>query len=315
MLGIAYAASIGGMATLVGTPPNLLFAGQAPTLAPGTGEVSFARWMLLGLPLSVAYLSLAWAYLAFLVLRPSPTPSDPPAPSRPAPQAPMTWPQRAVTFVFLATVFAWVFKTDLDLGAFTLPGWATWLGLEVHDATIALTAALILFVLPSGRGRRDFVLDWRTAASIPWEVLILFGGGFALAQGFVASGLAERLGALLSALDVLPLPLVILALCVVVVVGSEIASNTALTAIILPVAAATAQGMGLHPYWLMVPATLAASTGFMLPVATPPNAVAFASGYVTAPQMAKAGVVLDLLGILLVTAASLTLLPWAFSLT
>ncbi len=316
MLGIAYAASFGGLATLVGTPPNLIFAGQSASLYPELGEVGFLRWMLLGVPIAVVFTGLAWLYLSYIVLEPE-TAADVNADQlarRRGDLGAMGRPQWTVTLVFLLTVLAWVFKTDLQLGAVTIPGWATALGLEIHDGAIALIAALVLFLTPADLAEGEFVLDWKTAVGIPWEVLILFGGGFSLAAGFTRSGLASWLGDLLGGLGVLPLPLLIFALCAIVIAGSEIASNTALAALILPVVAATAEGLGLHPYWLMIPATLAASTGFMLPVATPPNAVAFASGYVTAPQMARAGFVLDLLGALLVTAASLTLLPLVFGL-
>ncbi len=316
MLGIAYAASFGGLATLVGTPPNLIFAGQSASLYPELGEVGFLRWMLLGLPITVVFTGLAWLYLAYVVLEPETTADIDPGDlaRRRSALGTMGRGQWIVTVVFILTVLAWVFKTDLSLGAITVPGWATALGLEIHDGAIALIAALLLFVAPADLSEGEFVLDWKTAVGIPWEVLILFGGGFSLAAGFTRSGLATWLGGLLGGLGGLPLPLLILTLCVIVIIGSEIASNTAMTALLLPVVAATAEGLGLHPYWLMIPATLAASTGFMLPVATPPNAVAFASGYVTAPQMARVGLILDIVGALLVTAASLTLLPLVFGL-
>lgn len=316
MLAIAYGASFGGLATLVGSPPNLIFAGQSASLYPELGEVGFLRWMLLGFPIAAVFTGLAWLYLSYVVLEPETT-ADVDIEDlarRRADLGPMGRPRWIVTIVFALTVLAWVFKTDLELGAVTVPGWATAMGLEIHDGAIALIAALALFLAPADLGEGEFVLDWKTAVGIPWEVLILFGGGFSLAAGFTSSGLAGWLGDLLGGLGVLPLPLLILTLCVIVIVGSEIASNTALTALILPVVAASADGLGLHPYWLMIPATLAASTGFMLPVATPPNAVAFASGYVTGPQMARVGLVLDIIGALLVTAASLTLLPLVFGL-
>jgi sodium-dependent dicarboxylate transporter 2/3/5 len=215
--------------------------------------------------------------------------------------------ERVVITVFLLTVAAWVFRADLMLGPLTIPGWSTWAGLEVHDGTIAVAAALLLFLIPIDLHRGQFVLDGAWAVRIPWEVLFLFGGGFALASGFRVTGLAEWLAGALQRLAVLPLGIMMLALCVVVIFASEIASNTALASLLLPILAATAKGLDIHPYLLMLPATLVASCGFMLPVATPPNAVAFASSYVTAPQMVRVGLVLDVLGTILVTLAVSTL--------
>lgn len=318
MLGIAYAASIGGLATLVGTPPNLIFAGQVGRLVPGAPEISFLRWMLLGVPLAAVYLAAAWAYLAYVVLSPDAAQGavegSEKLEAQEAALGPMGRPQWAVAIVFVVTVLAWIFRADLALGAVTIPGWATQLGLDVHDGTVAMVAAIVLFLIPVDLEEGEFVMDWETAVGIPWEVLILFGGGFALAAGFTSTGVAAWLATRLTGLAGLPLPLLILTVCVVVIVGSEIASNTALTALMLPVLAASADGLGLDPLWVMVPATLAASTGFMLPVATPPNAVAFASGYVTAPEMARVGFVLDLMGAVFVTIASLTLMPLVFGL-
>jgi solute carrier family 13 (sodium-dependent dicarboxylate transporter), member 2/3/5 len=311
MLGIAYAASIGGMATLIGTPPNVIFAGQVRQLFPELGEVGFLRWMLVSVPLAGIYLLLTWLYLAFVVMRCSsglqPDKGGQALSAQRAELGPMSRGERVVMTVFLLTVAAWVFRADLVIGPLTIPGWSTWAGLEVHDGTIAVAAALLLFLIPIDLQRGQFVLDWVWAVRIPWEVLFLFGGGFALATAFRVTGLAEWLAGALQLLAVLPLGIMMLALCVVVIFASEIASNTALASLLLPILAATAKGLDIHPYLLMLPATLAASCGFMLPVATPPNAVAFASGYVTAPQMLRVGLVLDSLGALLVTLAVSTL--------
>jgi solute carrier family 13 (sodium-dependent dicarboxylate transporter), member 2/3/5 len=311
MLGIAYAASIGGMATLIGTPPNMIFAGQVRQLFPELGEVGFLRWMLVGVPLAGIYLLLTWLYLAFVVMRCSsglqPHKSGQALSAQRAELGPMSRGERVVMTVFLLTVVAWVFRADLVLGPLTIPGWSTWAGLEVHDGTIAVAAALLLFLIPIDLQCGQFVLDWAWAVRIPWEVLFLFGGGFALATGFRVTGLAEWLAGGLQLLAVLPLGIMMLVLCLIVIFASEIASNTALASLLLPILAATARGLDIHPYLLMLPATLAASCGFMLPVATPPNAVAFASGYVTAPQMLRVGLVLDVLGAILVTLAVSTL--------
>jgi sodium-dependent dicarboxylate transporter 2/3/5 len=307
MLAIAYAASIGGMATLIGTPPNLIFAGQVRQLFPELGEIGFLRWMLVGVPLAGVYLLLTWLYLGFIRLRV--VPKATPAATREALSEQraalgrMSRGEWAVLMVFSLTVAAWVFRADIGLGPLTIPGWSTRLGLQVHDGTVAIAAALLLFLIPVDLKSAQFTLDWAWAVRIPWEVLLLFGGGFALANAFRHTGLGAWLATDLGVLAALPLGLMMLVLCVVVIFASEIASNTALASLLLPMLAATATAMNIHPYLLMLPATLAASCGFMLPVATPPNAVAFASGYVTVPQMVRAGLVMDLLGALLVTVA------------
>ena len=309
MLGVAYAASIGGMATLIGTPPNIIFAGQAARLT-GAGEIGFVQWMLIGVPLATAYLAVAWAYLAFVALDARDLGAFGGAEAIAAERArlgPWTRAQRVVLGVFLLTVAAWVFRVDLDLGAFTLPGWSTRLGLDVHDATIAITAGIVLMLVPTDLARGEFVLDWQSAVKLPWEVLLLFGAGFALAAGFGATALGDWVAAQLGLLAVLPAPLLLLLVSLVVIAASEIASNTALTSLMLPVLAATAVATGVDPMVLMLTATLAASAGFMLPVATPPNAVAYATGHVKAPQMARVGLALDVMGALLVTATVLTL--------
>ncbi len=305
MLAIAYAASIGGIATLIGTPPNLIFAGQVTRLFPEFGEVGFMRWMLLAFPLAAVYLVLAWLFLAYGLMR---VPADGGAQagrdalrSQRSALGPMSLGERVVVTVFSLTVAAWVFRVDIPLGRFILPGWSTRLGLSVHDGTIAIAAATLLFVIPTHLRAGKFVLDWEAAVRIPWEVLLLFGGGFALAAGFKETGLDQWLAGVFGRLAALPPLVMIFLLCLVVITASEIASNTALVTLILPVLAATAKAVGIHPFLLMLPATLAGSCGFMLPVATPPNAIAFASGYITTRQMARAGLALDLLGAVLVT--------------
>jgi sodium-dependent dicarboxylate transporter 2/3/5 len=249
-------------------------------------------------------------YLSFVLMR---TPDSTPDEGRKAIHAqraalgPVTWAERVVVTVFFTTVAAWVFRTDVPLGAVTIPGWSTLLGVQVHDGTIAMAAAVVLFAIPADRRASTFVLDWEWAARIPWEVLLLFGGGFALAAGFKDTGLDQWMAGGFGRLAGLPPVAMVFALCLIVILASEIASNTALTTLLLPVLAATAKTVGIHPYLLMLPATLAASCGFMLPVATPPNAIAIASGYVTTPQMVRAGLVLDLVGAVLITAAALLL--------
>lgn len=317
MLGIAYAASIGGMATLIGTPPNIIFAGQAATLT-GGAPVGFVQWMIVGVPLAAAFLVLAWAWLAYVAYdarKDDKTRFGGAETVRSEIEAlgPLRRAEALVLTVFLSTVALWVFRVDIDLGGLVVPGWSTALGLDVHDATIAIGAGLLLFLLPTSLSRGEFVLDWPTAAKLPWDVLLLFGGGFALAAGFQATQLGDWVALQVTGVAWLPLPLLIGALAIIVVLASEVASNTALTGLLLPVLAASAPALGVAPLTLMLAATLAASSGFMLPVATPPNAVAYASGHVRIHQMARVGLALDVIGVVLVTLAVLGLADLALA--
>ncbi|MCS6936508.1 MAG: DASS family sodium-coupled anion symporter [Candidatus Bipolaricaulota bacterium] len=304
MLGIAYAASIGGVGTIMGTPPNAIFVGQAKLLFPELGEVGFLQWMLVGVPFVMLFLPLAWVYLAFVFMKDSKVVAEPTRLAQELRElGPLSRGEKGVLAIFVFAVLGWIFRADLHLGAWTIPGWATLLGVSawVSDATVALLAALLLFVIPTDFKNGEFLLTWEWAKRIPWEVLILFGGGFCLAEGFQKTRLAEWLAGGLTGLAQVPLPILIFALALGVTLLSELASNTALAATMMPILGATATAMEIHPFLLMIPATMAASAGFMLPVATPPNAIVFGSGYLTVSQMAKAGFVLDLLGALVIT--------------
>jgi sodium-dependent dicarboxylate transporter 2/3/5 len=211
--------------------------------------------------------------------------------------------ERIVLVVFCLTALAWIFRADLQIGAFTIPGWSRLLpdATYVNDGTVAIFFAVLLFVLPVDRKNGEYALDWEWAQRIPWGVLLLFGGGFAIAQGFSDTGLVEWAGGHLDVLSGAPLLVILIVLCVAVTFLTEFTSNTALATIMLPILAVTAtQGLHVHPLVLLVPATLSASMAFMMPVATPPNALVFGSGYVTVPQMARAGIVLNLVGVVLV---------------
>ncbi|MGH7966343.1 MAG: SLC13 family permease, partial [Candidatus Binatia bacterium] len=199
----------------------------------------------------------------------------------------------------------WIFREDLNLGGFTLPGWARLLPppVTVEDSTVAISMALLLFLIPANRRAGTFLMDWSTAERLPWSVLILLGGGLALAAGVEKSGLAVWLGSHLTLVGQLSPLSGILVITLLITVLGEFASNTATTTLMMPVLAATATGMQVDPLLLMVPATFAASIcNFMLPSATGPNAIVFASGYITIPQMFRAGIGLDVIGILVVTA-------------
>ncbi|MBW1879531.1 MAG: DASS family sodium-coupled anion symporter [Deltaproteobacteria bacterium] len=308
MLGIAYSASIGGVATLIGTPPNAVFAGAASELL-GV-QIGFLDWMKVGLPLSVVMLPVAWALLVYVLYPPGAVAGDADSVLISA-RARLGRPSRGewtVGVVFIATALAWFLRSPKEFGSFTLPGIqsvAPWVG----DATIAVAAAVALFALPVNLRRGEFALDWPTARRIPWGVLLLFGGGLSLARGMEVSGLAEWIGAMVSTLNWLPMLAVIATVVALFVFLTEVTSNTATSTMAMPVMAAAAVGLGMEPMVLMASAALAASMAFMLPVATPPNAIVFGSGYLSIPTMVRSGFWMNLLAIGFVSLAGGWLVP------
>lgn len=314
MLGVAYAASIGGVGTLIGTPPNLVLAGAAPDLA--GRSVGFVEYMAIGLPIVIVLLPITWALLVFVVFPRRAELGDGAADvlrDRRAALGPLRGGEAMTVAVFAATAIAWLLRERKDLGTFSIPG-LTDLFPGISDTTIGLAGAVLLFVLPgrAADGTRRPLLVWREARAIPWEVLLLFGGGLSLAAAMESTGVATWLGGLMSGLGGFP-PIVIYAgLAVIVLVLSELASNTAVATMAMPVAAALAPVVGQSPLVLMLVAALAASTGFALPVATPPNTIVFGSGYVSVRQMAKAGLLLDVVAIVVVVIAVALLYPIVF---
>lgn len=315
MLGIAYAANIGGIATLIGTPPNVIFAAQLRTLYPEAPAITFSQWFLFGLPFAAVFLPLAWLILVRVLYR---LPEGQAQAGRTAIDAklarlgPMSAGERAVLSVAGLAALSWMTRGDLELGIVTVPGWQRLFPWPdyINDATVALFFASVLFILPVGRSPLTFALDWEWARRIPWGILILFGGGLALADGFKETGLVTWLGLRLDVLSGVPPLVMVLAVAFLMTFVTELTSNTATTTIMLPILAVTAsETLHVNPLLLMIPATLSASCAFMLPVATPPNAVIFASGELTIPEMARAGLVLNLLGILLVTSVVYLLVP------
>jgi sodium-dependent dicarboxylate transporter 2/3/5 len=330
MLGLAYAANIGGVGTLIGTPPNIIFAGLYKKMFPANPEITFIDWMKIGLPIVAVFLPASWYCLCRFV------PSiplgkikfghdDPEVIARELRVlGPMTRPEKTVAGVFLLTAGLWIFRQPLDFGAWSLPGWSGLLGSTsayVHDATVAMTMGILLMLIPlAGRrgmeiaGRREyFLLDWETVETkVPWGTLLLFGGGFALAAGFTATELDHWLGGQLSAVAHLPLWLTVLLIGLVIAFLGELTSNSATVTMALPILGAMAMEAGIHPLYFMLSATVAASFGFMLPVATPPNSIVFGSGWVTARQMVKAGFILDVLGAVILAVAVMLLVPAVF---
>lgn len=284
LLGVAYAASIGGTGTPIGSPPNLIFM-QVYADTTGT-QLGFIDWMAWALPCVALLLPLTWVWLTRRLRA-----VHAPVLARPGP---WTSRERRVLIVFTLTALAWVTRSE------PLGGWSGWLGLTgANDATVALLAVVAMFALPAGDGRR--LLDWQTAARIPWGVLLLFSGGVCLARGFVESGLSGHLATLISGLQGLHPFLIIAVIALTVTFLTEATSNTATTALLMPLLAAAAVGAGLDPALLMVPAALSASCAFMLPVATAPNSIVFGSGLISPRVMAREGLALNLIGAVVIT--------------
>jgi sodium-dependent dicarboxylate transporter 2/3/5 len=278
MLGIAYAASIGGIGTPIGTPPNLVFMQVYEQQFAET--ISFVEWMSWGIPTVLVMLSLAgWWLTRGLVYRGGfqlPQVGD--------------WgiDERRVLIIFAITALTWITRQE------PFGGWSQALGVQANDASVALIAVIAMFLVSNGKGEK--LLDWETAVTIPWGVLLLFGGGICLAAAFVASGLSGIVGESLQVLASWPLLLMLLALCLVVTFLTECTSNTASTLLLMPVLAAVAVSAAIDPRLLMVPAAISASCAFMLPVATAPNSIIYGSGLVTTKQMASKGLVLNICG-------------------
>ena len=305
MLAIAYSASIGGMATLVGTPPNLVLAGVVRELY-GI-EITFAQWLMYGLPVSMVLLVVCWQYLVRVAFRfeqegfPG---GRTEIRRRLDALGPISYEEKAVFAVFALTATAWISRSFL-LQKLTP---------AVDDTIIGMTGGLVLFLLPASKERGGMLIDWESAVRLPWGILLLFGGGLAIAAGFQDSGLAPWIGQQLTLLHGIVLILIVLVLVASVNFLTEITSNLATTAMLLPVLAAMAISVDVHPYLLMAGATLAASCAFMLPVATPPNAVVFGSGYLTIPDMMRAGIGMNIISIILITLVTYFVLPilWGF---
>lgn len=308
MLGIAYSASIGGIATLIGTPPNTLLAGAINKMY-GI-ELSFAKWMMFGVPFAWVFLIIVWIYLV-RVAYPSKIKELPGGTAvideekRKLGEA--STEEKLVLLIFGLAAFSWITRTFL-LSKF-IDG--------LSDGIIAMFFAIVLFIIPSVSKKGDHLLDWETAVKLPWGILLLFGGGLAIASGFVNSGLSEWIGTQLTGLQGVSLLVVVLTVATLVIFLTEITSNTATASMMYPIMASLAVALGYHPYALMIAAGVAASCAFMLPVATPPNAVVFGSGYLRIPDMAKAGFVLNIIGAILVTITIYFILPaaWGIDLT
>lgn len=300
MLGIAYSASLGGIATLIGTPPNTLLAGAINKMY-GI-ELSFAGWMLFGVPFAWIFIFVTWIYLVKIAF-PSKLKTMPGGRAVIDKQkkdlGEASFEEKLVFIVFALAAFSWITRTFL-LSKF-VDG--------LTDGMIAVIFALVLFALPSANRKGERLMDWQTAVKLPWGILLLFGGGLAIASGFVGTGLSEWIGTQLMGLEGVSVIVLIFLVAALVLGLTEITSNTATASMMFPIMASLAVALGVHPYALMIAAGVAASCAFMLPVATPPNAAVFGSGYIKIKDMMKAGFALNVFGVVFITLAIYFLLP------
>ena len=303
MLGIGYAASIGGVATLIGTPPNILMAGF---IEESWGvEIGFGNWMAFALPLSFTMLILTWIYLTkvlFPVKEISGIGNKNSMKAELEKLGPMSREEKMILIVFIVVALGWISRGFINLPFIKY----------ISDSTIAISGALVLFMLPVNFNKGEFLLNWKTAVKIPWDVIILFGGGLSLAHGFTLSGLDAWIGNQVSLININYM-VFIGVIVLVTIFLTEITSNTATAAMFIPVLAGISIAINIHPYGPIIAAAVAASFAFMLPVATPPNAIIFGSKKVSIPVMAKTGFFLNLLGWLLITLAVAFFLEWAMN--
>ncbi len=317
LLSIAYSASIGGMMTLVGTAPNLVFARFFEMMTGHT--VGFAQWMLMAIPVgSVMLLMLAFIMTGiFLKGLPASDELKQVVYEEKVQLGRMRYEEKAVLLLFIITAALWITRKGVHLGHFSLQGWGEKIpfGKMVDDGSVAVAMALILFIIPAWEenGNKTTILNAEVFTKLPWAVVVLFGGGFALAYGFTESGLSEYLALQLHGLKNASLPLVILSVSAGMSLLTELTSNTATTQLVLPILESASEVIGVSPVWLMLPATLAASCAFMFPVATPPNAIIFGSGKIRVLDMVAMGVILNTVAILVISLMSFWLLPMVFT--
>ena len=303
MLSIAYAASIGSLATLIGTPPNLFMAGFLEETY--DINIGFAQWMVVGLPLAVVFLFIAWVILTRIIYPPEITEISGGRElirGQLREMGPASRGEKVVLAVFVLTALAWISRGLLSGVLPFLDGFS--------DAGIAILAAIVLFAIPIDPRNGVFALDWQSALALPWGVLLLFGGGLALASAVQETGVDTWIGGLVSGLGGFPVLLLVPIVAVVVILLTELTSNTATTATFLPILAGAAIGLDINVLAFVVPAALAATCAFMFPVATPPNAIVFGSGHITILQMVRAGIWLNIIGAILVTVTVYTLANW-----
>ena len=302
MLSVAYGATTGGMATLIGTPPNALLAAYMNSVY--HLDLGFGRWMLLGVPVMLVTLPIVYLVLTRVWFRLAHDEVPGMRELIATERARLGRPGRgeiSVAAVFVLTALAWVFQPLLSR---VMP--------LLSDTTIAVAGAVALFLIPIDARRGEFVMNWESARHMPWEVLLLFGGGLSLAGNIERHGLSRYLGSLSGALDGVPVVVTVCVVCFLILMLTELTSNTATAATFLPIVAATSVSLGENPMLFLIPTALAANCAFMLPVGTPPNAIVFGSGWVTLPQMAAAGMLLNIAMVPIIVGLVLLLGPFVF---
>lgn len=309
LLGVAYSASIGGIATLVGTPPNLSFARIFQIMFPEAPDISFANWFLFAFPISIIFFCIVWVYLYFLFKPPAKNWGNINSKTFKEQYKSLgksTFEERTVFIVFIGLAILWLFRSEITIGSFVIPGWADLFNHPeyINDGTVAIFASILLFIIPSRNQMGKRIMDWKMAKGIPWNIVLLFGGGFALASGFKESGLSIWFGNQLSFVGEYNPFLIIMVICFVMTFLTELTSNTATTEMLLPILAGLSVSIEVNPLIFMLPATLSGSMAFMLPVATPPNAIVFGSGRLRVMDMARNGLILNLIGVIVISLAT-----------
>ncbi len=319
LLGIAYAASMGGAATLVGTPPNLVLVRTFEQTFPLAAPISFGMWMMMALPLTIVMMLVIWFLLTKVFFKiPAHITVDHTIVDQEYKNLGRLSPEeKRVLVIFFATAALWIFRKDLNMGFMVIPGWAGLLPFPklIDDGTVAIAMAMILFFLPTKSKDADTatILDESVFSKLPWGIILLFGGGFALAKGFQTSGLSAFIGSKLGMLEGTNNIFMISGICTTLTFLTELTSNTATTQMILPILSSIAVAMKTNPLMLLIPATLSASCAFMMPVATPPNAIVFSSGRIKIFEMVKVGIYINIIGIVMVTGIFLVLGTFVFS--
>ena len=316
-LGVAYSASIGGIATLVGTPPNLSFTRIFQIMFPAAPEISFANWFAFAIPISLLLFIVTWAYL-YYIYKPKEKMLSSIDKSTFRTEyknlGTISFEERIILIDFIALAFLWIFRSDITIGTFRIPGWANIFSnpAYLNDGTVAISMSILLFFIPSKNEPGKKLMDWKATKGIPWHIVLLFGGGFALASGFKESGLSLWFGTQLSwVVNIHPI-MIIFVIALMMTFLTELTSNVATTEMLLPVLAGLSVSTQINPLLFMIPATLSASMAFMLPVATPPNAIIFGTGRISIIDMARTGIVLNIIGAIIITLATYFLGSYIF---
>lgn len=317
IIAVAYAANIGGIATIIGSPPNGIFIAQMKILFPAAPDVDFFTWMKFGIPLAAIFIPIVWLWLIKVPYRHLPlklSQAKDVIMEEMKELGPMSRGERWTLFVFILTAFCWINASTKVIGSVTIPG-LDQVFPGINDTVIAIFGALLLFVLPVNWKEGIFTMNWEWAVKIPWGILLLFGGGLCLSAAFIQSGLAKLIVDSFTMLHVLPIALFVLIVALAVSLLTEVSSNTAIASVMMPIMAVTSVSLGVHPYMLMVTAAVCASLAFMLPVATPPNAVAFGTGYIDMRTLIRSGWALNLMGVVFWTFFLFTVVMWALGFT